>query len=55
MTRVSSFVRDQVRLRAGGRCEYCRLPDKYSSYGFHVDHIIPVNRHGGSDEMLNLA
>jgi hypothetical protein len=55
MTRVPSSVRDQVRLRAGARCEYCLLPDKYSSYGFHVDHIIPVNRHEGSDEMLKLA
>jgi hypothetical protein len=55
MTRVSASVRGQIRLRAGGRCEYCQLPDRYSSYGFHVDHIIPVKRHGGSEEILNFA
>ncbi len=29
--------REAVRQRAGGRCEYCRLPD---SADFHVEHII---------------
>ncbi|MBZ0300533.1 MAG: HNH endonuclease [Anaerolineae bacterium] len=31
------------------------MPDAFSSYGFHVDHIIPVIRHGGSDQLENLA
>lgn len=53
--RVSKSIRRQIRERAGGRCEYCRKPDQYSPFAFHVDHIIPVERHGGSPTEKNLA
>jgi len=40
--------------RAEKRCEYCRLPDLDSYYGFQADHIISW-RHGGKTELNNLA
>ena len=47
--------REAVRLRAGGRCEYCRLPDSaMDSADFHVEHIV-ARKHGGSDNEDNLA
>ncbi len=35
-----------VRHRAGGRCEYCRLPQLGSRAPFEIDHIIPRKHHG---------
>lgn len=55
MSRVPLAIRQQVRERANGRCEYCRTPDQYSSTSFQVDHIVPVKRHGGSDTPNNMA
>jgi hypothetical protein len=55
MSRVPLPIRQQVRERANGRCEYCRTPDQYSSTSFQVDHIVPVKRHGGSDAPHNMA
>lgn len=54
MSRIHPRVREQVRQRAGSRCEYCRKPEMYSYYAFHADHIIPP-RHNGSDDVSNLA
>lgn len=54
MSRVSDILREQVRKRAGGRCEYCGKPDVVSTYGYHVDHIIPIV-HGGNSDVGNLA
>lgn len=54
MTHVSPAVRDQVRRRASGRCEYCHKPDGFSHQSHHVDHIIS-QKHGGSDNLDNLA
>lgn len=55
MSRVPSSIRDTVRRRAEGRCEYCGKQERFSPYSFHVDHIIPVKRHGGSLGLENLA
>jgi hypothetical protein len=54
MSRVSESYREHVRQRANGRCEYCRKPDLVSTYGYHIDHIIPII-HGGTSELSNLA
>ena len=35
---------DAVRRRAGGRCEYCRLP-LYVPRPFHIEHIV-ARQHG---------
>jgi HNH endonuclease len=32
--------------RAGGRCEYCRLPQTESRAAFEIDHIIAHQHHG---------
>jgi hypothetical protein len=32
--------------RAGGRCEYCRLPQDGSRAAFEIDHIIARHHHG---------
>lgn len=48
-------LRDRVRVRAGHRCEYCRLPQSVdAALPFHVEHII-AHQHGGSDSFENLA
>ncbi|MAS36926.1 MAG: HNH endonuclease [Anaerolineaceae bacterium] len=54
MTRISDTVRQQVRERAKGCCEYCGLPDKYATFSHQIDHIVP-HRHGGTDQVDNLA
>jgi 5-methylcytosine-specific restriction endonuclease McrA len=54
MTRIASRIREQVKARAGGRCEYCRLPEEFSFYSHQVDHIIAI-KHRGSSSLLNLA
>ena len=54
MSRISASVREQVRQRAQGQCEYCRKPEAFSAHSFQVDHIIS-QKHKGSDEFDNLA
>ena len=43
-----------VRRRAGGRCEYCRLPQAASGVPFEIDHII-ARHHKGRTVAGNLA
>ncbi len=43
-----------VRLRGGGVCEYCRLPEIVSHLQFPLDHII-ARQHGGPSTEDNLA
>jgi hypothetical protein len=40
--------------RANSCCEYCRIPNIDSYYGFQVDHIIS-RKHGGKTILTNLA
>lgn len=40
--------------RAQNCCEYCRLPQRYSSLTFEIDHII-AKKHGGATTLGNLA
>ena len=51
---MDAALRKVVRQRAGGRCEYCHLPEEFSELSFHVEHIIP-RQHGGTDDPENLA
>lgn len=55
MSKFSEAVRQEVHMRAAGRCEYCCKQEQYSPYAFHIDHIIPLKRHNGSNELDNLA
>jgi hypothetical protein len=47
-------ARELVRRRAGGQCEYCRLPQEHSELRHHIEHIV-AKQHGGSDDPENLA
>jgi len=51
---VSQQLTRLVRQRARGRCEYCCLPEAYSSIGFEIDHIV-AEQHGGRSIPGNLA
>jgi len=44
----------RVRLRAGDRCEYCRIAQVSQEAPFHVDHIVP-RVVGGGTSLENLA
>jgi hypothetical protein len=43
-----------VRERAGGVCEYCRLPESVSEVPFHIEHIF-AQQHRADDDPSNLA
>jgi hypothetical protein len=43
-----------VKERAHHCCEYCGLPERYSSIGFEIDHIV-AQQHGGKTRSGNLA
>jgi hypothetical protein len=43
-----------VRQRAGSYCEYCRLPEVFSSTPFQIDHVV-AQQHGGKAVASNLA
>ena len=52
---MSDELRQLVRERAGGRCEYCQLPDSFPPLEpFHLEHII-ARQHGGKTDLDNLA
>ena len=52
---MDTSTRVLVRERAGNRCEYCQLhQDDSPLAALHIEHIIP-KKHGGSDDMDNLA
>lgn len=51
---MDTTVRDKVRRRAGGRCEYCKIPDAVLDNPFHVEHII-ATVHQLDDRLSNLA
>jgi HNH endonuclease len=48
MSRVSPTLRERIRQRAGGCCEYCRLPEQFSLTRFEVDHVILEHHHGAT-------
>ena len=51
---VPAALRRLVRERAGGCCEYCRLPDDVSWLPHEPDHVI-ATKHGGETTADNLA
>ncbi len=52
---MSEALRQQVRDRAGRRCEYCHLPDWLPPLEpFHLEHIV-ARQHGGETIIDNLA
>lgn len=53
-TYIPAALRRLVYERAGGRCEYCLIPDTVVLVAHQVDHII-AEKHGGLTEADNLA
>jgi hypothetical protein len=51
---MAAGLTHQVRQRAAGRCEYCRLPQAGSNIPFEIDHII-ARKHDGRTAAGNLA
>ncbi len=51
---ISADLRRLVFDRAGGRCEYCRLPQSAAAHQHEPDHIVPL-QHGGQTDVDNLA
>jgi hypothetical protein len=51
---MEAGLREPVWQRAGGRCEFCRLPPEFDVLPFQIDHIIP-RKHGGPTASENLA
>ena len=52
---MADETRNVVRQRAGDRCEYCRVHQRYyPDFTFHVEHII-ARQHRGTDDLDNLA
>ena len=43
MPKISKNIREQVRKRALGYCEYCLSPSGFSPDTFQIDHIIPLS------------
>jgi hypothetical protein len=54
MPEISASLREEVRSRAGLRCEYCLIPEVMTFATHEVDHII-ASKHGGGTISENLA
>lgn len=51
---ISETLGEQVRLRANGKCEYCRISIDDIYFGAEIDHIQSL-KHSGLTELNNLA
>jgi HNH endonuclease len=52
---VDDTTKEAVRRRAGDRCEYCGVHQRYyPDFTFHVEHIV-ARQHRGTDVPENLA
>lgn len=47
-------LREAVARRAAYQCEYCRLPERWTSLPFQLDHVI-AEKHEGETTLENLA
>ena len=47
-------LEQEVRQRASGRCEYCRIPEQPAGLRHVIDHVI-ARQHGGGTVAENLA
>jgi hypothetical protein len=51
---IDEALAEFVHQRAGNCCEYCRLPQAFSSTRLQIDHVI-AGQHGGKTVASNLA
>jgi hypothetical protein len=54
MTELPEAIRQEVRQRAGNRCEYCLSHQNYVMGRLQIDHLIPIAK-GGLDTADNLC
>jgi hypothetical protein len=54
MPDIEAALREFVRSRAAGLCEYCRYSDRFTLVEHEIDHVIAV-KHGGQTIEENLA
>lgn len=54
MSGISPSLHAEAALRAGNRCEYCRLSQLGQEAAFHLDHVVP-RAAGGPTVAENLA
>jgi len=54
MPDIETALRELVRLRAAGLCEYCRISERFTLAEHEIDHVIAV-KHGGQTVAENLA
>lgn len=52
--RIPPALKEAVRERAGGRCEYCRMPEAGALFAHEPDHVIAA-QHRGTTHLDNLA
>lgn len=50
MSNLSENLRQQVRNRAGNRCEYCFSHQDYVMGKLQIDHVFPVSKGGKNTE-----
>lgn len=56
MSEVPQQLRERLRTRALGRCEYCQTAERVTGLRCQVDHIMPLSRGGvTAEENLCLA
>jgi 5-methylcytosine-specific restriction endonuclease McrA len=54
MPEIDAALRELVRLRASGLCEYCRISERFTLAQHEIDHVIAW-KHGGQTVGENLA
>ena len=54
MSDIEPALRELVRSRAAGVCEYCRISERFTLAEHEIDHVIAV-KHGGQTVVENLA
>jgi hypothetical protein len=54
MPNIEASLREFVRLRAAGLCEYCGISERFTLAEYEIDRVIAV-KHGGQTVVENLA
>lgn len=54
MSYIPDRLKEETRIRANNRCEYCHLSQRGQAATFHVDHVIPLKENGAT-ALDNLA
>jgi hypothetical protein len=54
MSHVPAALAAEIRSRAKGRCEYCRIPEAIVYMPFEIEHVRP-RKHQGQTNASNLA